>query len=228
MGPNQALVLALVLACPASAHAGLITTRSGLATLLGAGAIIESFQNLPVAADDQADPDNLTTLDSTTVATFSGATLGGPGLVVPGIQFVSTQQIAWNGDGYFGIPGTSLFSNSPDSTLEIEFFGATSAFGLDLFAFSGFGDTAQVQILAADQLTVIATITNIVLPDSADPVFFGYSSPEGIGAVIISQANNPWSPIVKDVEFAAPEMPTVLLFASALLVIGIGGIRRRA
>ncbi|MCU1258169.1 MAG: hypothetical protein JWO80_1054 [Bryobacterales bacterium] len=223
------LVGLIAITLPAAAN--VIATRGALDASLGTSAVTENFENLPVNSNDQIDPDSGFLLDSSTVALLNGAYLAGPGLVQPGIQFYSSAQLGWNGDAYFGLATRTLVSNSNDSTIQIFFTQPVNAFGLDLLAFQGYGDTAKVSILAPDQSTVTFTSGNITLSDSGSPVFFGYGDTAGIGGAVITQQISPWSPVIDNVTFGqtteAAEPCSVMLFACGLALILVKTRRRQ-
>ncbi len=206
--------------CGSPAFGSVIATRTSLNSLLAPGATTEDFENLTVDANDQWDPDAETELDSTTTATIYGTPAGGPGLVQPGVQYISSQQIGWNGDGYYGLSTNTLFSNSSDSTLEVLFTGTVNAFGLDLLAFDGYGDTANVAVLGADGTTVIFNSADLTLSGPTAPLFFGYQDAAGIGGAYITQQNNPWSPVIDNLTFGQTSAPEP--GAATLAGLGIG------
>ena len=203
---------------PQRAEAGLIADRATLDALLGPTAVTEDFERFQIGFGDAVNLD-VATLDSSTIANGQG-----PGLVVPGVRFVSSSQLQWNGPGWFGQPSKDLLSNSGDSTLLVDFTAATSAFGLELLSFTGFPDTAMVTIYASDDATVLATFSGIPVAGE----FFGFTDPGGIGGARLTGVF-PWSPIIDNLEFgrvtAVPEPSSLLMTTGGIL--GLALLRRR-
>ena len=183
--------------------------------------ISESFEQLTVDSNDQFDPDNETVLDSTTVATINGVPVGGPGLVQPGVQFVSTEQLAWNGDGYLGLSTKTLMSESDDSTIEIVFSQPVIGFGVVVSAFEGFGDEANISVLGTDLSRVLFNSGTLDLPSSGSGAGFYVSVGIEFGGALITQRNNPWSPAIDQVTWVeqahtTADFPSVRVAAAAI------------
>jgi hypothetical protein len=94
----------------------------------------------------------------------------GPGLVVPGVTFIGGP-LQWSGANYFGSPSKGINSNS--QPLVIDFSATVTAFGVDLRAFAGFGDTATADVYASGDTTLIGSDGDIALNGEGIPVFFG-------------------------------------------------------
>jgi hypothetical protein len=198
----------------------IISDRTQLNTILGGSGVTENFENYNVP-DGDARPLQAT-LDSSTVVNGQG-----PGLVVNGVTFVAGSSVLqWNGANYFGSPSKELVAVKP---MNIDFSVPVNAFGLDLRAFTGFGDTATVTIFGTDDSTVLDTISPIGLAGTGVPVFFGYQDIAGIGKIELTQQSQFWSPIIDNLTFgqsaaaSTPEPSTVL----GLGLLGLGALVKR-
>ncbi|HMT79954.1 MAG TPA: PEP-CTERM sorting domain-containing protein [Azonexus sp.] len=225
-----ASVLLLALAGTSGvANAAPITSRASLQTLLGGPGTLEDFEALTLASG------NATGVSCDTGNVLSSASIcngQGPGLVNPGISLLkSNGGFQWDAAGYFGAPSKEfLIGAGPGQPLVIDFTSAVTAFGLDLRAFSGFDDTASIDILAADDVTVIGTLSGVALSSSGVPVFAGWEDAGGIGGLSLTQTGQSWSPIIDNVEWggvrnAIPEPGSLVLFGLALA--GLGMSRRK-
>ena len=199
----------------------IISDRTQLNTILGGSGVTENFENYNVP-DGNGD-ELQATLDSSTVVNGQG-----PGLVVNGVTFVAgSSNLKWNGANYFGSPSKELVALS--QTMNIDFSVPVNAFGLDLRAYQGFGDTATVTIFGTDDSTVLDTISSIGLAGTGVPVFFGYQDIAGIGKIELTQQSQFWSPIIDNLTFgqsaaaSTPEPSTVL----GLGLLGLGALVKR-
>ena len=199
----------------------IISDRTQLNTILGGSGVTENFENYNVP-DGNGD-ELQATLDSSTVVNGQG-----PGLVVNGVTFVAgSSNLQWNGANYFGSPSKELVALS--QTMNIDFSVPVNAFGLDLRAFTGFGDTATVTIFGTDDSTVLDTISSIGLAGTGVPVFFGYQDIAGIGKIELTQQSLSWSPMIDNLTFgqsaaaSTPEPSTVL----GLGLLGLGALVKR-
>ena len=199
----------------------IISDRTQLNTILGGSGVTENFENYNVP---DGNGDGLqATLDSSTVVNGQG-----PGLVVNGVTFVAgSSNLQWNGANYFGSPSKELVALS--QPMNIDFSVPVNAFGLDLRAFTGFGDTATVTIFGTDDSTVLDTISPIGLAGTGVPVFFGYQDIAGIGKIELTQQSGFWSPMIDNLTFgqsaaaSTPEPSTVL----GLGLLGLGALVKR-
>ena len=129
--------------------------------------------------------------------------------------------LQWNGNNYFGSLSKQILSNS--QILTIDFTGAVQAYGLDASNFTGFGNNMTVSTFAADDSTLLFT-SAVFNPPNGEGTFYGFQNAGGIGSVVLTSINQPWSPIIDDLTFgtisgsAAPEPATL-----ALLTLGIVG-----
>ncbi|GCL57062.1 PEP-CTERM sorting domain-containing protein [Microcystis aeruginosa] len=200
----------------------IISDRTQLNTILGGSGVTENFENYNVP-DGNGYELQATLLDSSTVVNGQG-----PGLVVNGVTFVAgSSNLKWNRANYFGSPSKELVALS--QTMNIDFSVPVNAFGLDLRAYQGFGDTATVTIFGTDDSTVLDTISPIGLAGTGVPVFFGYQDIAGIGKIELTQQSRPWSPIIDNLTFgqsaaaSTPEPSTVL----GLGLLGLGALVKR-
>ena len=200
----------------------IISDRTQLNTILGGSGVTENFENYNVP---DGNGDGLqATLDSSTVVNGQG-----PGLVVNGVTFVAgSSNLKWNGANYFGSPSKELVADG-QQLMNIDFSVPVNAFGLDLRAFTGFGDTATVTIFGTDDSTVLDIISPIGLAGTGVPVFFGYQDIAGIGKIELTQQSWFWSPIIDNLTFgqsaaaSTPEPSTVL----GLGLLGLGALVKR-
>ncbi|GBD52164.1 PEP-CTERM sorting domain-containing protein [Microcystis aeruginosa] len=199
----------------------IISDRTQLNTILGGSGVTENFENYNVPDGDAQGLQ--AKLDSSTVVNGQG-----PGLVVNGVTFVAgSSNLQWNGANYFGSPSKELLANG--QPMNIDFSVPVNAFGLDLRAYQGFGDTATVTIFGTDDSTVLDTISPIGLAGTGVPVFFGYQDIAGIGKIELTPQSLPWSPIIDNLTFgqsaaaSTPEPSTVL----GLGLLGLGALVKR-
>ena len=202
-----------------AAHAGAVASPAALQTAIGGVGTVETFQSLGNRTIDFGCSGNA--LSAT--ATCGGVTTSG---LASGVTYTGTTFQA-DGAGYYGSPSTELLTNS--GALGIDFAGSVNAVGLDLRAFSGFGASAKVTVFGADDVTVLATVNNVLLGTGGAPVFFGYESAAGIGRLSMTQNNYSWSPIVDNVEWgntmtAVPEPTSIALIG---LSLGLFAFSRR-
>lgn len=195
-------------------QAGAIASRAALEAVLGGPGTLETFQAFDVAIGSPF----VTKCDTLNAATICNRQ--GPGLVVPGVSFTFGSGTAqWDGLGYFGAPSRAILSTG--QPLDIDFLSATDAFGIDLRAFTNFGATATMQVFGADDKTWLGTLSGINLLRNGNPVFVGWEDSGGIGKVQFTQLDQPWSPIIDNLEFgqdpaAVPEPSSLLLAGIAL------------
>lgn len=206
-----------------AAHAGVVASRADLQAAIGGAGTTETFEGLPVSGGGAAD------FSCASGALSAGSSCGGVSTtsLAAGATYTSTGSFQVDGAGYYGAPSKELLSNS--GSLGISFTGAVNAVGLDLRAFSGYGDHATITVYGTDGVTVLDTVTNFTLSGSGVPAFFGYESSAGIGGLSLSPTSYPWSPLVDNVEWgsttsAVPEPTSLALMG---LSLGLFALARR-
>lgn len=217
------------LALASVVEASPISSRAALQAMLGGPGTLETFESYTILAG--ADVLDCGSLNSGAVCNGQG-----PGLVGPGLNFTwgsGTGQ--WDSAGYFAAPSKEILSGS-GQPLGIDFGVSVDAFGVDLRAFSGYGDTATMTVFGTDDTTVVG-LNVFSLPSSGVPIFAGWDNISGIGRVTLTQSDHVWSPIIDNLEFGTssgtpapvPEPSTILLLASGLAgIIGYGWRRKKA
>lgn len=117
----------------------------------------------------------------------------GPGLVASGAGYAATAgSLQWNGDGYFGLATRTFLSNSGDGLLTIRYASPQSSVTVNLHAFSGYGDTAEV-VAYTSTGTFVDSSGPLAVPDPT-PVPATVSG-TGIGYIEI-RGTYSWSPII--------------------------------
>ena len=196
----------------AAASAQQIANRATLNTILGGGGTTDNFEAFNVGVG------NAVVLDITNLNSNSIANGQGPGLVNPGASY-SSGSLQWNGDQYFGMTSQAILGDATNIT--IAYSAATTAMGLDMQAFFGYADTAQISVYDTNNSLIFST--SMALPNDASDVFFGYQSASGIGSVVLAGTNFSWSPNIDDHTYGVPA-------PSSLALVGVGAmglVRRR-
>ncbi|MCC7290606.1 MAG: hypothetical protein IT449_00930 [Phycisphaerales bacterium] len=170
--------------------AGFLGSRAELNTLLGGGGTTDDFEAFSIA-DGGATSNANTVLDETTI--YEGQ---GPGLVNDGASYLTTSDLQWNGNGYFSLPTRTILGNSGDNTILIRYDAFTQAMGVDVLAFSGYGDNAVVDVY--DTAGAPIGSMTVSIPGDASPLFVGFHHNAGIGSVRLTHTNWSWSPILND------------------------------
>jgi hypothetical protein len=197
-----AVALAFSLEAPAAQAGGgcgadgRILARSDLLARLGPNAVIEDFETFDIAPDTASCFDNITCLDSTSVADGQG-----PGLVRPGAAYCSPTgpRICWNGDQYFQRT-TKTIEAGNSQAIHIVYTQFVTAMGVDLSAFVGFpyeGTATFYDTFGG----VLGAVTFGVLGPSRS--FLGWANAGGIGRVEIYSPSYFWSPKIDDHAFGA-------------------------
>lgn len=213
--------IAALLILPTRGRAAVVIDRVTLNAILGGLAVSENFEAFQIAAGG-ATALNVNTLGVSTLVTFNSV-IQGPGLVAPGVTF-SGSNLQWNAQNYYAAPSREILFNGPSITLD--FATPTSAFGVDVRNFSGYGSTMSVTVFAANGTTVLYTATGLAL--GGTPIFFGYQNTGGIGRVTFTAAGSSWSPILDNLTFSAiPEPSVTALMLAGLGVITLAWRRRR-
>lgn len=170
--------------------AGFLGSRAELNTLLGGGGTTDDFEAFSIE-DGGATNTDVAVLDENSIANGQG-----PGLVNDGATYVTSVQVQWNGNAYFSLPTRTILSNSGDKTITIQYDAFTQAMGVDLLAFSGYGDNAVVDVY--DTAGALVGSMTVSIPGDASPLFVGFHHNAGIGSVRLTHTNWSWSPILND------------------------------
>jgi hypothetical protein len=162
-----------------------------LNTLLGAKAITYDFETAP--------------------AIINKSTSSYAGVIISG-----STSLQYNDPGYYGAPSHEL---NPFYDGTFDFTAPVSAFGMDMRAYTEFASVISATIYAADDSTIIDSISEVTLDGNGAPIFFGYSG-QSIGKVVFSSPSGQFANF-DNLEFGAasavPEPGT-----SALILAGLG------
>ncbi|MCG3131283.1 MAG: hypothetical protein FLDDKLPJ_02073 [Phycisphaerae bacterium] len=168
--------------------AAFIATRAELNDLLVGGGTTDDFETY-VIADGSIENTFVFDLQDTTIVNGQG-----PGLVHDGAIYFSSRHLVWCGNGFNGSRTRTILADA--RSMAIAFDVRTQLMGVDVQAFEGFGDTANVRIFStAGQLL---GSTNLTLPDDGTPVFVGFRHDAGIGTVEFTNSSNNQSPLLND------------------------------
>jgi hypothetical protein len=204
-----------VLCLGAAAQADVIPDRTTLNAILGGGGTTDNFETYSIGAGEAVILNGVTVLDENTIANGQG-----PNLVNNGATY-SSGTLQWNGDQYFGMTSRAIIGDDFTITLTYDVF--VTAMGVDMQAFSGYGDLANISVYNTSNVLIFATTQD--LPGDASDVFFGYESAGGIGRVVLGGTTFTWSPNIDDHTYGVPAPASIAL-------LGVSGImacnRRRA
>lgn len=209
MKPFALLLVAIGIQC-SLAQAGVISTRSDLTTQLGVNAITEDFESWSGIV---LSPSGFATLNSSTIVNEQG-----PGIVNSGLLFSNINSNRdWNElqldrRTEYGISSGALLAEG--GTLVMDFSSPLSHFGLDLFQFAGFSDSATVRVYASDDISLLYSGGFLSAPDAPTGTFFGYSDASGIGRVTLRSTSQVWSPLIDNLTYGTvPEPSSFAVFA---------------
>ena len=220
-GKLGVVLLAVTIAAPV--YAGIeIPDRATLNALLGASAVTEDFQDINLGGTNFVQVN--TPFNSSTLIPAAGPVPAqGPGLVVPGISFNSPGGLRVSQNVGVTNPTQVLRTIMNDSLL-IDFTHPVNAFGLDFIYNSGVTQTAHVDILGADDTTVLQTHDFGSFSGAQGAAFFFGVTEPGIGGVRITETldgtTDPFFITVDNVTFAAVPEPSTGL----LVLTGIAGL----
>ena len=211
-----------ILACVNGAYGALIVDRPTLNGLLGATAVTEDFEKYLVGNTNVSAfiAGGGTRLDQNSIfggnLSGQGTFVRGPGLIAPGIGFDwGGSNLQWNVS--FGNHASRVVLGFNTNSVQIDFDAPTRGFGMDLLApFATPGSPAgtygyQLQVFAADNTTLLATINRSVLFSEVQPSFIGFENLDGIGRAVLSTTNigPPFNrtPIFDNVTFGVSAVP---------------------
>ena len=201
-----------------SASADFIPDRATLDAILGGNQILEDFESFDIGYGEAVNLD-VFFLDSVTIANGQG-----PGLVEPGAAYYDPSEVKlqWNGDLYYEIPSKTLCSNGNDGEIHILYDTAVYAMGIDLLGYIGYGDSGVFEVYDANN-SLIGSATFQHMYGGSEVIFVGWENAGGIGRVVLSHDNWPWSPVIDNHGYGIPA-PGAL---AALGLFGLFGSRRR-
>ena len=163
-------------------------------TVLGT---VETFEAFPIAPGTAANI-NCPVLNATAICSSEG-----PGLVVSGVNFVFDGWGAqWDGAGYYGAPSREFVAIR--KPLTVDFTTPVTVFGIQLRALARYGATASMTVYGLDDSTVIGTLSGIELSTRGVPRLVAWQDQGGIGKVVLSQFDQPSSPVIDNLNFADP------------------------
>lgn len=204
-----------VTTCDVSAD--VITTRTVLNNLLGAGAVTETFENW-VSSQPNGPGDfltNFTVLDSTTVLGTN------QNIVKDGLRFTNTgssTNVLTLDRRTDQVTSGSLFGASEVLVVDFTSGVPVTHAGFDFFQMLG---QPQMAVTIRVYGTVLATplYTNSYTVSSTN-AFFGYEETSGIRRITLASTSTLYSPHIDDLTYGQVPEPSTLV----MLGIGFGGI----
>lgn len=223
-----------LLAVASAAHAGVLSDRTALNSILGSSVVNEDFESFDIPdgfADVSYAADDYLLLNSSTIFYSNNNGDQGPGLVVDGADYLGEGGIQWNGKDYYGQSSKNILSFG--SNLVIEFWNPTPAFGFDLSILEGsddvYPDNATIDVYGADKTSLLYSVSDFYL-SSASPLFWGFSNSDGIGKVVLTGNENGWGIITDNVSFAGttvPEPVSTVLFLVGGATLAVRRLRKK-
>ncbi len=181
------------------AMAQVVITRSQLLSL--PNTLTETFETLNIPERDAAFEGSQHILNSATK--FYGQ---GPGLVLPGIEFVSSAGIQWNGRRYSGNQSQNLHAyNATGFTLR--FLSQPTAIGFDISSLYAFSANVTITALSVDGLFLKSS--SVSFSPFGAPLFWGLQDSRGIGRVMVTSDLLAWSPAIDNVTYSVVPEPSL-------------------
>ena len=198
------------------AAAQVIPNRATLNAML-VSSTTDDFETYSIA-DGVNDVMDVTSLDSTTVVNGQG-----PGLVNPGVTYLSPNQddLQWNGHAFSGLNTKTIIANDISGDFSIRYDVSTQAMGIDVKVYQGFAFTGTMRVY--DGGTLLHTFNYRMGGYSGESTFLGYRNDLGISHVILGNSTWPWSPLIDDHTYGTVPEPASL----AVLALGALALLRR-
>lgn len=210
----------VVLGLVGVASAQQISTRTQLNQILSSGYEYEdAFQAFNIASGSAA---RLGIISMNSTSTVDGQ---GPGLLDPGVTYsteTSTSSLQWDGNNYSGSTKQEILSD--DNELFLSYTMPVDAMGVDLRAFTGFGQGYTAFVF--NGATLVGEVTGTLANDGSTQ-FFGWENAGGITEVVFDSTAQGWSPIIQEHSYGYAALAPEPASLAALALGGLVLLRRR-